>query len=269
MSELSEPPMAWRLCGNQVRVWRTAANVTREQLADEAGYGPEMIKSMELGRRRPTLRFLEVADEMLGAQGKLRATYPYLEPERFASRSREYMALEAEAVAVHWYEALLVPGLLQTEGYARALMEGHLPLVDQETVESRLAARVQRTELLKKTTTAFSFVLHEAALRSGVGEAEVMKEQLCRLIELGNLRNVAIQVLPMNRGVNPGLNGQFIVLETEDRRLHGYHEAQSASMLHADPARVNDLMKCHATIRMHALNAADSSQLIRRVASEL
>lgn len=134
--------MAWRLCGNQVRMWRTAANVTREQLAEEAGYGPEMIKSMELGRRRPTRRFLEVADEMFGAQGKLRAAVPYLEPERFANRSREYMALEAEAVALHWYDVLYIPGLLQTEDYAHELLSNPIPPVDEETTRHRLVARL-------------------------------------------------------------------------------------------------------------------------------
>ncbi|MEU5431628.1 helix-turn-helix transcriptional regulator [Streptomyces olivoreticuli] len=269
MGELSQPPMAWRLSGNQVKLWRTEANVSREELAQEAGYGPETIKSMEQGRRRPTKHLLEVADEMCGAKGKLAAAHPYLEPEPFASRSREYMTIEGEAIALHWYETLLVPGLLQTEAYARELMENQCPFMDEETVEARVAARLQRGELLKKTTVLFSFVIHEAALRSLVGGTTGMKEQLGHLLVVGAARNVSIQALPMRLGAHPGLGGQFIVLETVDHKHYGYEEGQEAGMLHAEPERTSSLWKRHAMIRMHALNEVDSAELIKKVAEEL
>ncbi|MEV6315838.1 helix-turn-helix transcriptional regulator [Streptomyces sp. NPDC051776] len=79
----SQPPMAWRYCGNQLKLWRTKAGVTREKLGEEAGYTYEAVKSREQGRRRPTPRLLQVADEMCGAQGLLNAAQEYLKPERF------------------------------------------------------------------------------------------------------------------------------------------------------------------------------------------
>ncbi|GAA0339345.1 helix-turn-helix transcriptional regulator [Streptomyces blastmyceticus] len=269
MGELSQPPMAWRLSGNQVKLWRTEANVSREELAEEAGYGPETIKSMEQGRRRPTRHLLEIADEMCGAKGKLVAAHPYLEPDRALVRTDEYMAIEAEAIAFDWYEVLLIPGLLQTEEYARVLMSSHCPPVDDNTVEARVVARLERRELLKKTTTLFSFVIHEAALRGMVGGPEVMRGQLHHLVGVGELRNVSIQVLGIGQGAVPGIDGPFILLETSDHRHYCYGEAQVGSMLHADPERASALRKRHPMIRMRALDEVDSARFIRRVAEEL
>ncbi|MGW2189062.1 helix-turn-helix domain-containing protein [Streptomyces sp. NPDC001719] len=267
MGELSQPPMAWRLSGNQVKLWRTEANISREELAEEAGYGPETIKSMEQGRRRPTQRLLEIADQMCGANGKLAAAHPYLEPERIASRAREYMQIEDEAIALHWYEVLLIPGLLQTEDYARALLTNRCPPLGKEAVEARVEGRRGRQALLKKPTTLFNFVIHEAALRTLMGGPEVMREQLNSLVEAGELNNVSIQVLPI--GTTAGVGGPFIAMETPEHRYYGYQEVQGTSTLHADPEMVSVLMKRHAMIRMHALNPADSARLIKEVAEEL
>ncbi|MEV6673963.1 helix-turn-helix transcriptional regulator [Streptomyces sp. NPDC051162] len=269
MGDLSQPPMAWRQCGNQVRLWRTEANISREELAKESGYGAETIKSMEQGRRRPTLHLLEIADQLFGAGGKLTAAHPYLEPDKALVRTEEYMAIEAEAICLHWYEVLLIPGLLQTEEYARVLMASHCPPVDDDLVEVRVAGRMKRQELLKKATTLFNFVIHEAALRTLLGGPEVMKGQLNHLVEVGKLRNVSLQVLPLACGAGPGISSAFIVLEAADHRHYGYGEGQVGSMLHADPERLSALMKRYAAIRMDALNEVDSVQLIQRMAEEL
>ncbi|MGK5729058.1 helix-turn-helix domain-containing protein [Streptomyces sp. URMC 124] len=269
MEARPDAPMAWRLCGNQIKLWRQAANVSREELAAEAGYGVEAVRSMEMGRRRPSQHLLQVADAMFGANGKLESAHPYLEPDRYANRIREYMGIEAEAVAHHWYDVLVIPGLLQTEDYARVLMASHCPPVDDETVEARVAGRLERQELLKKQTTLFSFVIHEAALRGLVGGPEVMKGQLNHLLEVGKLRNVSIQVLPLGQGAGPAIGGPFSVLETTDHRVYGYQEGQGASMLYTDLDRVGALTKRHSMIRMSALDAESSAELIRRVAEEL
>ncbi|MFH8789453.1 helix-turn-helix domain-containing protein [Streptomyces roseoverticillatus] len=269
MEARPDAPMAWRLCGNQIKLWRQAAGVSREELAAEAGYGVEAVRSMEMGRRRPSQHLLQVADSMFGAGGKLESAHQYLEPDKYITRAREYMAIEAEAVAHHWYDVLLIPGLLQTEDYARVLMASHCPPVDDETVEARVTGRMERQELLKKTTTLFSFVIHEAALRGMVGGPDVMKGQLNHLLEVGQLRNVSIQVLPMGQGAGPAISGPFSLLETADHRTYGYQEAQGASMLYTDLERVGDLIKRHSMIRMHALDAEESARLIRRVAGEL
>ncbi|MBB4885696.1 transcriptional regulator with XRE-family HTH domain [Streptomyces netropsis] len=168
--------MAWRYCGNQIKLWRTQAGISREELGKEAGYEYESVKSMEQGRRKPQLRLLEVADQMCGARGLLLAARDDLKPDKFPVRTQEFMTAEAEAIALHWYETVLIPGLLQTEEYARELISNRCPPVDDETVEERVAGRLERQLKLRPSpTTLFNFVLYEAALRTGVGSSQVMR----------------------------------------------------------------------------------------------
>ncbi|WP_344963305.1 helix-turn-helix transcriptional regulator [Streptomyces thioluteus] len=91
--------MAWRLCGDQVKLRRQDAGVSREELGQEAGYGPETIRAMEQGRRRPTQRLLDIADEMCGARGKLRAASEYLQPESIPKQIHLFLDAEARAIA--------------------------------------------------------------------------------------------------------------------------------------------------------------------------
>ncbi|WP_171166321.1 helix-turn-helix transcriptional regulator [Streptomyces sp. I05A-00742] len=261
--------MAWRLCGNQVKLWRMEAGVSREQLGAEAGYELETVKAMEQGRRRPTLRLLDIADEMCGARGKLRAAAGFLEPERFARRVREFVVAEASAIAIHSYQTLLIPGLLQTEEYARQLMTRHCPPMDDEAVEQQLAGRLARQGLLKKHDVMFTFVIYEAALRTGIGGPQAMKRQLHHLLAVGQQRNVIIQVLPADRGMNPGLYGPFVLLETPEFDYCAFEEGQNTGVLYAGSEQISLLMKRHAVIRMEALNAEESAELIAKAAEQL
>ncbi|SFL51724.1 helix-turn-helix domain-containing protein [Streptomyces pini] len=265
-----QPPMAWRYCGNQIKRWRTRAGISREALGDEAGYGYETIKSMEQGRRKPTVRLLEVADEMCDARGLLVAAQEYLKPDRFQSYAQEFVDAEDRAIALHSYEALLIPGLLQTEAYARALIGNHHPPLDDETVQERVAARLERQEkLARRPTVAFGFVIYEAALRTRVGGDEVMREQLHHLLEMGELRNVSVQVLPVERGVFGGLSGPMVLLETAEHEYYAYAEGQETGALYSDPEKISVLTQRHGMIRMQALSTEESARFIRKVAEEL
>lgn len=260
----------WRYCGNQIKLWRTQAGVSREELGKEANYEYESVKSMEQGRRRPTVRLLQVADQMCGAQGKLLAALDFLKPEPFPARAKEFMAIEAEAIARHSYDALLIPGLLQTEEYARALISESHPPLDDETVEERVRARIQRQEALtRKTSTVFNLVLYEATLGTMVGGKESMRRQLEHLLEVGQLRNVSIQVLPRGQCNGLALNGSMVLLETTDHDRYAYVEAPETSALHSDPSRVSALSEAHGMIRMQALSVEESAEFIRKVAEEL
>ncbi|MEV4923615.1 helix-turn-helix domain-containing protein [Streptomyces roseoverticillatus] len=268
MSSLSQPPMSWRLCGNQVKLWRTDAGVTREELGREAGYGEEAIKSMEQGRRRPTPRFLEVADQMCGARGKLIATQEYLQPDPFVPYAKDFMRYEAEAVALTSYQPLVIPGLLQTEETIRRLFEVNWPPVDDQTIEEQVKARLARQAILATKTKAFSFAIGEAALCNTLGRRDAHKRQLLHLLEVGRQRNIVIQVLP-SEGANPGLNGPFVLLESPNHERYAYEEGQTSSTLHSNPEMVNSLVHRHAMIAQCALNPDESARFIRELAEEL
>ena len=134
-------------------------------MGKEANYEYETVKSMEQGRRKPALRLLQVADQMFGARGLLLAGQEYLKPDKFASYSQDFMRYESEAIVHSSFEPQLIPGLLQTEETVRALLDAHCPVLDDETIEARVAARLERQSLLDKQTKAFNFVIGEAALR--------------------------------------------------------------------------------------------------------
>ncbi|MEV4442295.1 helix-turn-helix transcriptional regulator [Streptomyces sp. NPDC049577] len=269
-NETSQPPMAWRYCGNQIKLWRTHAGISREQLAEEAGYEYESIKSMEQGRRKPALRVLEIADEMCGAVGKLVAGAGYLQPEKFPSRVQDYLAVEAEAIAIHAYQPLLIPGLLQTKEYARQLISTFWPPVDDETAEERIQARLMRQETMRqRPATLFTFIIYEAALSSQVGGREVMRRQLHHLVEAGELQNVCVQVLPIGSAPTIALGGSLIVLETDQHKHYAYVEGQGTSILHTDPKTVSALSTRHDLIRFHALSFEESTQFIGKLAEDL
>ncbi|MFD4598373.1 DUF5753 domain-containing protein [Streptomyces sp. NPDC058464] len=112
---------------------------------------------------------------------------------------------EKEATSLWWYEVALVPGLLQTQAYARALIDNRIPPLDGETVEERIAARMDRQAILtaRKPPVGLSFVLYEAVLRSPLVDGE----QLSRLLEVSRLRNAVVQVLPFERAFSDALMG--------------------------------------------------------------
>ncbi|MEU3538692.1 helix-turn-helix domain-containing protein [Streptomyces paromomycinus] len=266
----AELPMTWRYCGDQLKLWRTHAGLSREELAEEASYDAEYLKSMEQGRRRPTLRMLRVAEQMCGAHGMLEAAYEYLKPEKCPRHCNEFMDLEKEAITLHWYEDLLIPGLLQTEEYARELMIHAFPPVDDETVEARVEFRMERQRRIEaEPTVLFSFVVYEAALRTMVGGAEVMKRQLDRLLERQELRNVSVQVLPVGRAPYQAFGGPLVLLETAEHETYAYSAGQGTSTLQSEASNVSELAHLYGMIRMQALGSEDSAAYIREVAKGL
>ncbi|MFI5616576.1 helix-turn-helix domain-containing protein [Streptomyces sp. NPDC051567] len=261
---------AWRYGGNQVKLWRMEAGVSREQLGDEASYDPETIKSMEQGRRRPTFRFLQTADNMFGAGGKLAAISEFMKPNPFPKRSEEFMAAEADCFAFSNYEPMLIPGLLQSEEYMRALMSGACPPMDEETIEERVRGRLERQEVMaRRIKTVYGFIIHEAALRAEVGDKELMRRQLDRLLRISELRNVFVQVLPIGRACGVALLGPLVLVETPEHQMWAWAEGQETSAMYSDPHKVGALTQAHGMIRMNALSAAESAEFIRKLAEEL
>ncbi|RGD61438.1 XRE family transcriptional regulator [Kitasatospora xanthocidica] len=262
--------MAWKYCGDQLKRWRATAGVTREQLSRAASYDVESVRSMEAGRRKPTLKLLQAADDLCDAKGMLLGAAAFLAPEKFPSYSQGYTDAEADAIAIHTYEALLIPGLLQTEEYARELISHACPPLDDETVEARVAGRMQRQEKLANSPTVlFGFVIYEAALRAKVGSAGLMKRQLAHIIDMSSLRNVAIQVLPADRAAYPALGGPIILLETANNEQLAYVEGHRTGVLHTDADKVNVLRQRHGMIRTQALSIEESVEFIRKVSEEL
>ena len=265
-----------RAIGKQVRVLRERAGLTQKELGDRLGYGEDLISSLERGRRTPQREFLEAADELLGAGGLLKATIEDVERAKAKARVRhpawfrDYARLEREAVEINDYNCHDIPGLFQTERRIRALYEMRKPLLDEETIEQRVASRLARQEILTRwPPPMITAVIEEAVLRRPLGEREVHEKQLEQLLRLGGLRNVELQVMPTDRTEHAGMGGSFILLTPKGKPQLGYAEAQNSSRLATDPEEVRILAAKYGSIRAQALTMQESLALIVKMLGEL
>ncbi|MFJ1544425.1 Scr1 family TA system antitoxin-like transcriptional regulator [Streptomyces sp. NPDC088246] len=146
----------FRVIGSQLRLLRERAGLTQREVGDRLGYSEDLIRSLERGRRTPQPEFLDAADDLLEAGGLLRATKEEVARAKARARARvkhpawfnDYAKLEADAVELSYYSNHTVPGLFQTETHARALYAMRKPLLDDELIERRVAARLTRQAVL-------------------------------------------------------------------------------------------------------------------------
>lgn len=167
------------------------------------------------------------------------------------------------------YECRLVPGLLHSEGYARAVFEGTIPLLPDQQVGAQMKARLERQKMLReRMTVPFGFIVEEHAFRRRFDDPAVMEGLFEHVQELTSLRNVTLQIVPMEGGLHACLDGPVRLLETEDGKRWGYSEGQQNGRLISDPKEVGLLYQRYDTLRSQALNAKDSPGLLERLRGE-
>ncbi|MFJ7903573.1 Scr1 family TA system antitoxin-like transcriptional regulator [Streptomyces sp. NPDC096198] len=261
---------AMKMLGAQLAAARHAAGLTQRALAERLKIDEETIASIEQGRRPLKPDLAALLDEVLDTKGLLSAGVANLpEIDQFPMWAELYVHHEREAIALSWYDALVVPGLLQTEAYARALLSGRVPAYDPDELDTRIAARVGRREILhQKVSPTLSFVVWEPALRMPIGGRETHLDQLRFLREHSELPGLALQVLPLNRPAHAGTAGPFILLETPDHQHLAYTESQRGSQWVSDPNEVSILARKYAMLRTQALTTEDSRGLLDRLLGE-
>ncbi|MGV9559386.1 helix-turn-helix domain-containing protein [Streptomyces sp. NPDC003522] len=261
----------WSVYGKLLRLFRERAGLTQQGLADAIGYSVEQVASVEQGRRPAKVSFTEAAERVLGTGGALRVLQEDVDLAKLPAFFHDFALLEAEAVSRFSYDPMLVPGLLQTESYARALLEAHFPPLEEEAIEQHLTARLARQSLLtrKNPCVVFSFIIEEAALHRMVGGTTVVKEQLKRLRDSVRLRNVEVQVMPTQLAAHSGVNGQMVLLETLERRQFVCIEAQGIMSIRSDQDEVSEFWLRYGMLRSQALHTEESARLIEHMAGEL
>ncbi|MEO3763020.1 helix-turn-helix transcriptional regulator [Streptomyces sp. B5E4] len=262
-----EPSDSMRTFGAMVQALREHAGLSREQLGDHVRYSKHTVASIERGRRMPPPDFVERAEPVLGDTGALRKSVPHLARRPGLARwFREWARLEREAIRLSTYECRLIPGLLQTETYARALFGNELPPLTDEQIEVQWEARAERQRLLReRPSTAFSFILEEHLLLRQMGGAEITREQIDHLLAIAELRNVEVQVMPQMRVTHAGLAGPMQLLETPENRWYAYNEAQRGGLFVSDPKEISVLQLRYARMCAQALNPEDSVSLLQRM----
>lgn len=165
------------------KVFRERAGLTQEELSPLVRFSPQTVASIEQGRRLPPPEFIDRAEAVLDAFGGLKAAARHLSRQPgLAAWFRHWAAMEERAISLRTYECRVVPGLLQTETYARTLFENRVPPLTNEQVESQVAARLDRQRLLRERPgTLFSFVLDEHVFLRRTGGTEALHMRYARL----------------------------------------------------------------------------------------
>ncbi|MCX5147192.1 helix-turn-helix transcriptional regulator [Streptomyces sp. NBC_00320] len=257
--------------GETVKAFRKRAELTQEQLAERVGYSVQYIGSVEQGRRHPSVKFVNRSEEVLDAFGVIRIAARELQRRRgLASWFRPWAEYEEEALTLNTYECRSVPGLLQTEAYARALVSAVLPPPTAEEAEARIVVRLNRQKLLSRTPyTVFSFILDEAVIERQTGGPAVTLQLIDHLLECAELPNVDLQIMPKVSPQHAGLGGPFCLLETREHEWVGYSEGQQSGRVISDPKDLSLLHLRYAKLRIQALNPADSKGLLMRMRGSL
>ncbi|MEV2246948.1 helix-turn-helix transcriptional regulator [Streptomyces sp. NPDC049970] len=255
--------------GRQIKAWREAAGMRAGEFGAAIGYGEDLVYKVEGGRRIPRPEFLDRADEVLGAGGKLALMKRELAEARYPKKVRDLAKLEAKAVELAAYGNHNLHGLLQTEAYTRALLATRRPAYSDEDLERMVDARMARRSVFARDPAPeFSFVQEEVTLRRPVGGTMVLRQQLNRLLEVAQLRNVEIQVMPTCRGDHPGTGGRIQVLKFGDGSAVGRTDNEFAGRPVSDPKQLRILELRYGIIRARALSPEESLAFIEQVLGE-
>ncbi|QEU89362.1 helix-turn-helix domain-containing protein [Streptomyces viridosporus] len=255
------------LFGARVRRLRTAAGLTQAELGARTHVVSTRITQIERASgAKPTLELARALDAALGADDLLVELWPYVYREAFPDWSRRFMEYSERAVVIRQYAAHVVPGLLQTKDYARAVLKVGRTLSGEEQLAERVALRMGRQERLSAPDRPeLWLVLDEAVLRRPVGGLPVMREQLARLLTAGSESHITVQVLPFDQGEHEVMGGSLTVLTLPDGSEIAYTEGAHYGQLIEDPDEVRRFSLTYDRLRAAALPPLMSLDMIRSV----
>ncbi|MFD7767749.1 Scr1 family TA system antitoxin-like transcriptional regulator [Streptomyces sp. NPDC059787] len=267
-----DPSDSLRTFGAVVQALREHAGLSRAQFGEMVCFSKHTVESVELGRRMPDVSFVERAEEVLGNTGALRHSARFLTRGEagLAAWFRRWAKLERVAVNLCTYECRLVPGLLQSQGYMRALCENDIPPMADEDLEATVQARLERQCLLKeRPNTAFDFIVEESVFMRRLGGTEVTRELIDYVLDAVAPRNITLQIMLADSEHHACMAGPIQLLETPDGSWRGYAEGQENGRLIADPKQVSRLHMRYARLRSQALTPKDSRGLLERMRGAL
>ncbi|MFH9012588.1 Scr1 family TA system antitoxin-like transcriptional regulator [Streptomyces sp. NPDC017943] len=253
------------LFGARVRRLRTAAGLTQAELGDRTHVVSTRITQIERASgAKPTLELARALDAALGAEDLLVELWPYVYREAFPDWSRKFMEFAERAVVIRQYAAHVVPGLLQTEDYARAVLSLDALLDSEEQLEVRVTARMGRQERLSSPDRPELWViLDEAVLKRPIGGNAVMRKQLARLLDAAAERHITVQVLPFDQGGHEAMGGSLTLLTLPDGAEVAYTEGADYGQLIEEPAHVSRYKVIYDRLRAAALPPIMSLDMIR------
>jgi transcriptional regulator with XRE-family HTH domain len=265
------PDSGMQTFAQELKAQREAAGLTQEQLARLMGYSASVIAKLETCRTVASPEHAVKADEALKTPGTFGRLRRAMLNGAYEAWVRAYLEIEARATVLRSWQPLVVDGLLQTEAYARALIRAGRPGDSDAEVEGMVMARTARQEIWAREDPPppmLYVILGEAVLRQRVGDAEVMRGQLGRLLEAAQNPRITIQVMPSSAAAHPGMLGPFVVASFESGPDAAYLDNALTGQVterRKDVARV--ALLCD-TMAREALSPGASADLIAKVVEE-
>lgn len=260
---------------SQLRAWRKRANWTQVEPGEEIGYSASLISAVESMDKPPSADFAWALDkvfdtpgfdEQTGTPGTFMTLYELVAREAYPAFFAPVVSFERQAIRHHGWSLGCVPGLLQTENYARALIGSSDAGADAATVDRLVAARLERMTVLEgEHPPMVWYVLDEGILRHVVGSSAIMSEQLDALAEAAKRPNIVIQVLPYDADNYAGTDGSIRAYEFADAPTVCYTECYSGGRIVDAPDEVAEVMTVLNLLRASALSPRKSLELIRQI----
>ncbi|MDR7280094.1 helix-turn-helix domain-containing protein [Catenuloplanes atrovinosus] len=280
MTQRRSPTVRRRRLGAELRKHREEAGVTIETVADRLHCSTSKVSRIETGHTSATPRDVRAMLEIYGIDGDESAELVQISREARQKGwwhpystvlTGAYVGLEAEANSVRAYEQQVVPGLLQTEEYARAMIRSARPDISADEVERRVRVRIERQSLLMQDDPIdLWMVLDEAVVSRPVGGDAVMRAQIHHLVVTAELPNVTLQVLPFSAGAHAGMDGTFTILDfpepTDTDVVYAENATGGLFLEKADELRKYVFIFDH--IRAAALRPEESVSLLADLAKE-
>ena len=267
--DASASPLAF--FGAELRFARLAAGLSQEQLGRRLGFSGDLVGKIETGERKPKPELVAACDEAFpAANGLFGRIYD------LARRSsgvpawfQEWYEAEREAVSVSWWEPMLVPGLVQTADYARALFQAWRSADTDDELDQLIDARMARQLILDRPKPPMLWiVIDEAVLHRCIGSPEITRDQLLRLADLAQRPKVTIQVVPREVGAHVGLLGAFAIATFDHATAIVYLESPDQGQTTDKHATVAAISLTFDTLRAEALPRGASRDLILKVAEQ-
>jgi transcriptional regulator with XRE-family HTH domain len=282
MSRGPSPTVRRRRLAARLRELRETAELTIDEVGERLECSASKISRIETGHVGVTPRDVRDMLEVYGIDDDEREALVQLAREARKKGwwhaynevfTGSFVGLESDASFLHTHQALLVPGLLQTEAYTRAVIRAIRPDVTEADVELRVRGRLNRQKLITDESNPPEYwaVLDEAVLQRTVGGPEVMREQLKRLVEAATLPNVTLQVVPFSSGAHAGMEAPFLILgypEQADPDVV-YVENSTSGVYLEQPEDVHRYTLMFDHLRAAALKPDDTVDLVDRTADRL
>jgi transcriptional regulator with XRE-family HTH domain len=277
------PTLRLRRLAAELRRLRAKAELTREEVTERTGINAATLYRIETVQARPQRRTLMALLDLYGVAHEDRAewldlarqsaeqswlqSFPSDLPEAYTT----FILFESEATTLLNYEALFIPGLLQTEDYARAMYRGAAPTATKDELSHLVEARMSRQAVLtRETPLRLWTIVDEAAVHRPVGGPDVMAAQLDHLAEAATeLPHVTLQVIPYDVGAHPGMAASFAVLQFGGEPPTGdvvYHESQTGDLFFENETDVRRFTAIFEHLRAMALPPEQSAKLLLRIA---